>query len=61
MATVLAGSGGVGCRPAAPTRLCFLIGAVAAFVGVAITALVPRPTRGATAGASAPATEGAVV
>lgn len=38
MATILAGSGGRG-----GYELCFVIGAAAAFVGVAITALVPDP------------------
>ncbi len=43
MATVLAGSiGASGIPTRGAYELCFLIGAIAAFVGVAITALVPH-------------------
>lgn len=62
MTTVLAGSAdafGVPSRGAYET--CFLIGAIAAFVGVAITLLVPKPARTAPAAEATRAADGATV
>lgn len=48
MGTVLAGSstrvGGFEIPQRGAFQLCFVIGAAAAFLGVTITALIPRPT-----------------
>ncbi len=57
MATVLSGSvGAAGVPSRGAYELCFLIGAIAAFVGVAITALVPHLHTRATAGSGERAT-----